>query len=100
MPDKVSVPNPVLVRARALAPLVIVPEKLLAAALLTVKVAAAPLSVTVPVETPPSANPPTVWAKPARSNVPVPSTVSVVLVGSAFATPSAIVPALIVVPPV
>ncbi len=81
------------------APLVIRPEKLLEAAALTVKVAAAPLSVTVPVLTPPSARPPTVCAKPPRSNVPVPLTVNVVPEGSALLTPSLSVPVLMVVAP-
>ena len=89
---------PAAVLVRASAPL-IEPEKLLAAASLTVKVAAAPLSVTVPVLTPPSARPATVWAKPPRSNVPVPFTVSVVPAGRALAMPSLSVPALMVVMP-
>ena len=92
-PESVSVPAAVLVRANAP---VLAPEKLLAAASLTVKVAAAPLSVTVPVLTPPSARPATVWAKPPRSKLPVPCTVSVVPVGRALATPSLRVPALTV----
>ena len=99
MPVKISVPVPFSVRAKACVPLVTTPEKLLVEARLTVKVAAAPLSVTVPVLTPPSARPATVWAKPAKSNVPVPLTVSVVPVGRALAMPSLSVPALTVVAP-
>ena len=64
--------RPSLGQGQPLAPLVIEPENLLAAALLTVNVTASPLSVTVPVPTPPSARPATVWARPARSNLPVP----------------------------
>ena len=96
VPESVSAPAAVLVRANAP---VIEPEKLLAAASLTVKVAAAPLSVTVPVLAPPSAKPATVWAKPARSKVPVLLTVRVVPAGRALAMPSLSVPALTVVAP-
>ena len=63
------------------------------AVLLTVNVAAAPLSVTVPAP----ATEATCRLKPFRSSVPV--TVSGVPAGSAPATPSASVPALMVVAP-
>ena len=64
VPVKVRVPAPLFVSATA-PPMV--PENELAVALLTVKVAAAPLLVTVPVATPPSLRPAICWAKPPKS---------------------------------
>ena len=90
VPLRVRVP-PATVRA-VLAP-VMVPLK--EPPPVTVKVAAVPLSVTVPVPL----RLPTVWLKPARSSVPGDVTVNAVSVGRALAMPSASVPAEIVVGP-
>ncbi len=92
--DSVSMPVPVLTRLKALLPLVIRPANESAPELLTVKVAAAPLSVTMPEPLTPA----TSWPKPARSRLPL--SVKTVPVGKALATPSARVPAMIVVAPV
>src|SRR5579883_633454 len=72
---------------------VIVPANVSAPELLIVKIAAAPLSVTTPLPVTLA----TCCAKPFKSNVP--ESESVVPVGNALATPSCIVPALILVAP-
>ena len=57
-PDKVTVPLPAMPKATLPA---IVPEKVFDPVVSSVRVAVAPLSVTVPVAAPPSERPPTVW---------------------------------------
>ena len=90
----VKVPAPFLTSAR-LAPLR-VPETVSAVGLLTVNVAAAPLSVTVPVPVTEA----TCWLNPPRSRVAAAALrLSAVAMGIALAMPSFSVPALTVVAP-
>ena len=93
-PELVKVSVAVPPATRLIAP-VIVPPKLSEELLATVKLAADPLSVTMPVPL----TLPTCWAKPARSKVPVPVTDRAVAVGRALGTPFLSVPALTVVAP-
>ena len=88
-----SVRAPVAVLLSASEP-VSKPAYVSVAELLMVKTAAVPLSVTVPLPVTLA----TVWANPAKSSVPF--TVRAVVLGTALASPSAMVPELMVVAPV
>ena len=97
MPDKVRVPEFILIRASGPE---ITPEKVLPEELLMVRVAEALLSAMAPVLTPLSLIPESCWLYPFRSKIePLPYTVRVVVMGSELTAPIFRVPALIVVPP-